>query len=230
MDCTHNHRHGWFHLRIIVLLILALGGGWFVARAQADGDPASDVLVTQSLFLPQDAGASPRQQVQMAGLLAEAGRAGDPVRAALIASPADLGSVSALWRQPQNYANFLGQELSLVYHGTLLVVMPNGYSVYGVGGAPTKPSALRGLPLPGSALGPAGIAAIRRLAGASGHTLPLPASAGPASSGSSNGLPWIIFGIGVVLIGLAWTASLRARPLGTEHQQADGLRNSGISG
>ena len=36
-------------------------------------------------------------------------------RVAIIASPPDLGSVTELWHQPQNYARFLAQELTLIY-------------------------------------------------------------------------------------------------------------------
>ena len=45
---------------------------------------------------------------------------------AIIASPFDLGAVTALWRKPRAYARFLGIELSTVYRQRLLVVMPDG--------------------------------------------------------------------------------------------------------
>ena len=113
----------------VVMLALAMAGG--AAPAQADGDPASDVLTTQPLFLPQDAAIPAKQQAQLAGLLQEAARSGYPIRVAVVASSADLGSVTELWRQPQTYARFLGQELSLVYRGPLLVVMPDGFGFEG---------------------------------------------------------------------------------------------------
>lgn len=123
---------------------LALAASFLVAAgllapsALADGDPASDVLATQPLFLPQDAGVTPQQQVQLTGLLQAAGHAGYPIRAALIASSSDLGSVTELWRQPQTYAEFLGQELSLVHRGPLLVIMPSGSASYGPGIRPSS--------------------------------------------------------------------------------------------
>ena len=52
---------------------------------------------------------------------------------ALIAHRSDLGSIGALWNKPNVYSGFLGTELSLVFHGTLLVVMPNGYGVDVIG-------------------------------------------------------------------------------------------------
>ncbi len=62
-------------------------------------------------------------------MLRAAGRAGFPVRVAIIASRSDLGAVTELWREPRAYARFLGIELSLAYKGRLLVVMPNGFGI-----------------------------------------------------------------------------------------------------
>ena len=94
--------------------------------ALADGDPGSDVLVYQSLFVTSNAGTSVAMQVQLNGLLAQAKQAGVPIRVAIIAHPSDLGAVSELWGKPRAYARFLGYELSLAYQQRLLVVMPNG--------------------------------------------------------------------------------------------------------
>jgi hypothetical protein len=52
----------------------------------------------------------------------------------------------ALWRQPENYARFLGQELTLVNRAALLVVMPNGFGLYWAGEALAGDrAALRGI-------------------------------------------------------------------------------------
>jgi hypothetical protein len=132
----------------------------------------------------------------------------------LIASPADLGSVTALWRQPQNYARFLGQELSVVYRGVLLVVMPNGYGLYHGGTArPVEQSALADTVAPGADLGTAALSAIQRLAAADGHRLAATSVATTTRSGPADVLSWVAFAIGCALIALAWTLSLRARPL-----------------
>ena len=197
-------------------LILALACGSFATAARADGDPASDVLATQSLFLPQDAGIPFPQQGQLAGLLEAIARSGYPLRLAIIASPADLGSVTELWRQPRTYALFLGQELSLVHRGPLLVVMPAGYGVSSGGTPdPAAASAIAGLRSPGggAALGTAALTAIERLATASGHSVPIPAATATATAGgATDPIPLVAFAIGAVLIAVAWTASLRARP------------------
>ena len=110
----------------VVALLVALLVGLPASVARADGDPGSDVLVFQDLFAGADAGLSVQQQVQLGAQLKAAASAGFPVRVAIIASPNDLGAVTALWRQPRAYARFLGIELSLAYKQRLLVVMPNG--------------------------------------------------------------------------------------------------------
>jgi hypothetical protein len=182
------------------------------ATARADGDPASDVLGTQALFLPQDAGVPAAQAAQLGGLLRAAAQARYPIRVALIASASDLGSVTELWRKPQTYARFLGQELGLVYKGPLVVVMPNGV---GVTGAPRSsvPDQL-GVARSGSPLASAAAAMVVWLASSAGHRLAVPSVAAPAPpAASSDATTWLALAIGAVLIALAWTVSLRARPL-----------------
>ncbi|MFZ0384334.1 MAG: redoxin domain-containing protein [Solirubrobacteraceae bacterium] len=109
--------------------IAALCAGCLPALAVADGDPGSDVLVYQPLFVAADAHVSIADQLRLGGMLRSAVRSGAPIRVAIIARRDDLGSVTALWRRPQAYARFLGVELSLAYKGALLVVMPNGFGV-----------------------------------------------------------------------------------------------------
>jgi hypothetical protein len=196
--------------------MLLLAPAWHAGSARADGDPASDVLYAQSAFLPQDAGTSADQRAQLGAVLQAAQRSGYHVKVALIASPADLGSVTELWHQPGNYAMFLGQELSLVYGGALLVVMPNGFGLYSRGGpVAAERSALAGLRAPGAGgLGTAALTAIPRLATAAGYHFSVPDTlVAPGSSpGSSDLVPWLVFAIGGALIAFAWAASLRARP------------------
>ncbi|HTX32669.1 MAG TPA: hypothetical protein VMD09_14900 [Solirubrobacteraceae bacterium] len=200
-------------------LVLILGWGVSALPARADGDPASDVLATQSLFLPQDAGIPPAQQAQLGKLARDTAEAGVQIRVALIASASDLGSVTELWRRPRAYANFLGEELSLTYRGLLLVIMPNGFGLYDqghpVGG---ESAALTAVALHGSGTGLALTAedAVRTLAAAAGHPVALPRATATSSPGSPDPTPWIVFALGLVAIAVAWIASLRARPLGVE--------------
>ena len=223
MDCTHNDRRRPL-IRALsataVARVLVLGG--LAAQARADGDPASDVLATQTLFLPQDAGLTASQQGELAGQLAAAGHAGYRLRVAVVASPTDLGSVTALWHQPQTYAHFLAEELSSVYHGALLVVMPNGYGVHGVGGAAVPSSAGLGKPQ----LGTLGQAALPDEAISAGWRPPratrcsVPTATTVASGGratSSRGFR-VRSPRRLILIAVAWTISLRARPMRVSSQ------------
>jgi hypothetical protein len=188
------------------------------ANALADGDPASDVLATQSLFLPQDAGVSAARQDQLVTLLAEARSAGAPLRVAVIASPTDLGSVGALWHRPSSYARFLGQELSLVSRERLLVVMPNGLALYEPGArSAAAEQAIGAFGAPGSnaKLGNSTATAIQKLAAASGDPIASPGTVA-RSAGRSPGtdvVAWLVFALGALAIVAAWTLSLRARPL-----------------
>jgi cytochrome oxidase Cu insertion factor (SCO1/SenC/PrrC family)/thiol-disulfide isomerase/thioredoxin len=111
-------------------LLVVVSGGPLASMARGDGDPGSDVLVSQNLFIAADANASVKQQLQVGGLLQQAARAGFPIRVAVISGPDDLGAVTALWNKPRAYARFLGIELSLAYRQRLLVVMPDGFGFY----------------------------------------------------------------------------------------------------
>ena len=205
--------------------VLGLTAAVFIAgaivgapTALADGDPASDVLATANLFLPWDAGLSASQQRQLAALLETALRADAGVRLAVIASPSDLGSVTQLWRRPHLYAAFLGDELSLVYRGPLVVVMPDGIGIYHAGAALSRAElSIAASPPSGSRAGAllgAAISAVRRIAAASGHVIGNvrePTAAGrPGGPGTAS---WIALTVGALLILAAWSASLRARPL-----------------
>jgi len=189
------------------------------AAARADGDPASDVLVDQSVFLPWDADVPAARLTQVQEALATAAREGYPVRVAIVASSSDLGSITALWRRPQTYAEFLGRELSLVYGGRVLVVMPSGFGLSQPGRPPAarEMAAIASPPAPGSSLVADALAAVVRLAAASGHVVTVPAAAGDTqpAAGAVGPAPVAVLVVvgGVVLIAFAWTFSLRARPL-----------------
>ena len=147
------------------------------ATARADGDPASDFLLTQKVFLPYDARISATRSEQLAALVSDAAREGYPIRIALIASPVDLGSVTALWAKPQQYAKFLGAEVSFAYRGRLLIVMPEGLGTYQLGHpSGSQRHALASLKVePGAnGLAATAITAVERLAATRGITLHAP--------------------------------------------------------
>jgi hypothetical protein len=198
-----------FRLLLAVALGAALVGGE-AGPARADGDPASDVLVSQPVFLASDSGASIVQEERLQELLSLAARDGHPLRVAVIASQSDLGSVTALWREPESYAAFLGRELSLVYHGELLVVMPNGFGVFRKG--TTVSSGLVGLAPRRGQMITATVQAIEKLTGVTPSGATLKAPRGPARSATAGAVSWTVAGAALLLIATAWTMSLRARP------------------
>jgi hypothetical protein len=152
--------------------------------ARADGDPASDYLITQKVFFPYDLKVPPAQQQQLVALVDEANRAGFTLRVALISSSYDLGSITSLWQKPQTYARFLGAELKYVYKNRLLVVMPNGFGFNRPGrSAAPEYAVLAKIPVkPGpSGLVDSSLAAVQALAKASGVTLSGTTSARPSS-------------------------------------------------
>jgi len=194
--------------------------------ALADGDPASDVLVSFTYFDPIDLSLPPATTAELSAVLAASARAGFPIRVAMIASATDLGTATALWREPKTYADYLDLELSNLFGGQILVVMPNGFGLAGpssgahaLGAAELAVKALA--PGPGPQLAAAALSAVPRLAAAAGHPIPtaeLDAAlhtvaherAVPAGSAPLEELLALL--IGVLLIGSAWAASLRARP------------------
>jgi hypothetical protein len=115
----------------LVLLVFALAA----PLAHADGDPASDYLYTQKVFVPFDVA---KQPGPLAADIEGATKAGFTIRVAVIGSAYDLGSVPSLWRKPQLYARFLGAELAFVYKQRLLIVMPNGFGFYWKGHPATR--------------------------------------------------------------------------------------------
>jgi hypothetical protein len=169
----------------VVLLLLAAALGCMLApAARADGDPASDYLITQKVFFPYDLKVPPTKQQQLVALVDEANRAGFTLRVALVWSSYDLGSITSLWGKPQLYARFLGEELKFLYKNRLLVVMPSGFG-FNWPGHPTT-SAYATLSKIRVEPGPTGfvdssIAAVKALANASGVKLTGTATAKPSS-------------------------------------------------
>jgi hypothetical protein len=113
-------------MRALALSMALLFALCLVAGAAADGDPASDFLVSQDIFTPSpppSAGAT-KTLTDAVGL---AHSNGDRAKVAVIATTSDMGSVSSLYGHPADYARFLGLELQFAYKGPLLIVMPSGF-------------------------------------------------------------------------------------------------------
>jgi hypothetical protein len=168
------------------------------SAALADADPASDVLVAASVFYPYSKPVSSQMQKTLNAEVAAAGRAHFPIKVALIGAQLDLGGLPALYGKPQQYAQFLDQELTFSGKPQLLVVMPAGYGVAGL--SPAATAAAVSLPRPGAStsdeMASSAVSAISKLAAASGH----PIGAVSASSGGGGGSIFDDLGFAIVAI------------------------------
>jgi hypothetical protein len=172
-------------LAVLAAAVAVICAALLVQNAFANGDPASDYLITQQEFLPLSVPVSTKAAGELVGLLADSKRKGFPLKVAVIATRSDLGSVPSLFGKPQQYARFLGQEDYYFFKDELLVVMPNGYGLYKRARLPAADrAAVAALPAPGTADGDLLVAAashaVRVLAARHGLTL----SAGTISGSS----------------------------------------------
>jgi cytochrome oxidase Cu insertion factor (SCO1/SenC/PrrC family) len=208
---------GLGHALAALLLAAAMLAGC-CAQARADGDPASDFLLSQQVFVLLQSSATPPAQRQLTEVVASSNKAGYPIRVAVISSEYDLGSVSVLWKRPRTYAQFLGIELSLAYKGPLLVVMPNGFGFNWPGHSTAAAYGLLAkVKVPPGELGTltAAQAAVRRLASAAGVHLSAGSAAAAATapvshekSSSSGGAGIAILIAAVVALALALALAL----------------------
>jgi cytochrome oxidase Cu insertion factor (SCO1/SenC/PrrC family) len=176
-------------LAITLTILASCALGALSPAARADGDPGSDVLVYQNLFVAADSNISIAQQVELGDLLTSASGSGFTIRVAIIATPADLGAITPLWRKPASYASFLGIELSLAYSQRLLVVMPDGFGFNWQGHSTSAADQLLGkiaIKPGGTGLAASAATAVRALASAAGVRL-APPNAGQAAGTTGVG-------------------------------------------
>lgn len=218
-------------LASLLLALLAIGSAGLTApavpglldwaapsTARADGDPASDVLLGESVFYPFTPAVGQAVQNKLNGEAAAAKRAGFPLKVAIIGSPIDLGSIPQLFGKPQEYASFLDKEISFEGPQPVLIVMAAGYGIQGVSAAAQQQ--LRSLPRPAgrtpTALAQAAIVALPKLAAAAGHPLgantSAPRTASGARSGSSRALLLGILLVAAVIVAMLLLV-LRSRDL-----------------
>jgi hypothetical protein len=196
--------------------VLAVAVVLFLASAVTgfgDGDPPSDYLLTQQVYLPINA-PSKDSGTRLQELVAAANKDGFEIRVAVIQSPQDLGSIPQLMGKPRTYAKFLGAEIAFAYKGRLLTVMSNGYGLSQNGGKPLPGgyAQIASIAPPGGSspdtLTDAASAVVRQLAKANGHPLPQTLPSLDEASGTSflsaHRTPLIAGGVvlvGVVLAG-----------------------------
>ena len=188
------------------------------ASARANGDPASDVLITDTLFLPYEAPSGEMVQ-KLRATIDQAHRAGVPVRVAIIGSPRDLGAVPNLFGHPREYAELLrGELVNPVEPGArgsrqpLLVVMPAGYGTGNV--RPEVDRKLRAIELPADAspdeLAEAAGYGVQELAKASGKPVRETFAKPEAGGGGALGPILIVLALAAV-IGVLIAVRFRGR-------------------
>jgi hypothetical protein len=175
------------------------------SAALADADPASDLLVAGSVFYPYSKPVSSQMQRTLNAEVAAASRAHFSIKVALIGAPLDLGGLPALYGKPQQYAQFLDQELTFSGKPRLLVVMPAGYGVAGLTADATAAAASLPKPTAGTSddLARAAVAAIPKLAAAAGH--PLGRVKAPSVGG--GGSVWDDLGFAIVAVAAVLAAA-----------------------
>jgi hypothetical protein len=188
--------------------------------ARANGDPASDVLLTDQVFLPFEAPISDSAKKDLRNTVSEANKKGFKIRVALIAFTSDLGTATALWGHPQDYSKFLAKEIAFVTTDPLLVSMPAGFGFYDQGRPVASEQQVLAKVKRGrvpTELAESTTAAVRALAAAKGITLP------KSFSGSSDTRDRLILGAAVLalLLVLVFPAGLvRRRRKTTPSEQA----------
>jgi len=182
-----------------VLAAVAVVAALAPSVARADGDPASDTLITEQVFYPYYSNTPKPAVKQLQETVAAANKQGYTIRVAVITSPYDLGSVSALWQKPQPYARFLSLELAFAYKDRLLVVSPNGYGyVDRTKPAPKTLAVVKQVPIGKGTEGLLLTAdkAVRALAAKSGHKLP---AAAPIKGGSGSSMDVVVIAVAAVV-------------------------------
>jgi hypothetical protein len=207
----------------LIALVLAAACAVAAPAARADGDPASDVLLFQRVFLSYFKPDPATDTAELKRVVGEANRRGYPIRVALIGGKGDLGSVPSFWRKPQQYVEFLGQELSVLpvakpYKSRVLVVMPNGYGLGLNGKALTaERGALKGVATPeaaGENLSAGAIRAVQALAAAKGIHIAarIPkGSAGGDGGGGGSHTTLELAGVAVMLLAVGAALEIARR-------------------
>jgi len=98
------------------------------STALADGDPASDYLISADAYFPYSPEPSNALKTQLNHALAKARKAGHPLKVAMIETRGDLGAYPELFGKAQKYAKLLAAEITYGKRKPrLLVVMPQGF-------------------------------------------------------------------------------------------------------
>jgi hypothetical protein len=190
-------------LPLLLVLIAALAVALAPSGARADGDPASDVLITNTLYTPVAQKISPPVLRQLQDTIEQANAGGFKVRVALILDRTDLGAVPQLFGHPVKYVKLLSGELFYAWKGAIIAVQPSGIGVQNIKPLAPAQSVVDAITItaPSTADGLALAAddAVRKLAGKD-STITFTADGTPAGSTSSSSLFTTRNVLGAVLV------------------------------
>jgi hypothetical protein len=176
-------------LPLLLVLLATLAVALPPTGALADGDPASDVLIANTLYTPVAQKISPPVLRQLQGTIEQANAGGFEVRVALILDRTDLGAVPQLFGHPVKYVKLLSAELFYAWKGAIIAVQPSGIGVQNIDPLSPAQSLADTIAIasPATADGLARAAndAIRKLAGED-STVTFTADGSPAGSTSSS--------------------------------------------
>jgi hypothetical protein len=200
---------------------LAAGATLLLAPAAfADGDPASDVLLSQPYYLPYQPPVSKATTAKVKKVVAATVKAKLPMKIAVIATPTDLGAVPDLFGRPQQYAGFLYSEVQPAFQQQqfgLVVVMPAGIGLAGTINQPKLASAVRDVAISSGedsdGLTLAGAVAMEKIAKVAGKPIPeiVPISGGGGGSGFGTHAVIVTVELLGLLLGVLLALAARTR-------------------
>jgi hypothetical protein len=209
-------------LSLLLLLLAALAGALTPGTALADGDPPSDVLITNTLYTPVTQKISAPVLKELESTIAQANAGGFKVRVALVLDAEDLGSVPQLLGHPVQYVKLLSEELFYSFKGAIVAVQPTGIGVQNIKPLAPAQAVADGItirnPSTADGLAQAATDTIRKLAGKDGKVTfttangtPVAGSSSSSSSSSTFSATNILTGVLIVVLILLFIGQIVVR-------------------
>jgi hypothetical protein len=200
-------------LLVALAALMALPAG-----ALADGDPASDVLISSTLYTPVAQKISPPVLQQLQRTIEQANAGGFQVRVALILDRTDLGAVPQLYGNPTSYVRLLSAELFYVWKGAVIAVQPSGIGVANIKPLAPAQAAANTInvakPATADALAQAATTAIRKIAPLERSSITFTSdgsTAASTSSSSSSSTTKVLGGVLIIVLVLLFIGQLVVR-------------------
>jgi hypothetical protein len=205
--------------RLLALSVALAALAVLPAGALADGDPASDVLISSTLYTPVAQKISPPVLQQLQRTIEQANAGGFQVRVALILDRTDLGAVPQLYGNPTSYVRLLSAELFYVWKGAVIAVQPSGIGVANIKPLAPAQAAANTIkvakPATADALAQAATTAIRKIAPMERSSITFTSNgsttASTSSSSSSSTTTRILGGVLIVVFVLLFIGQLVVR-------------------